>query len=503
MSTRDKVSAERIIHGIKWTYIGTILRVLAQLGIAAVLARLLTPTEFGLVALGMVVIRFAKYFSDMGMVGAIIQQQRMEREDIGAAFAVTAMLGTLFFGAVFLLGDMIAGFYDKPELGGILQLLALGFILSGLATTSQGLLRRELRFKYLSLAETLSYVLGYGVIGIGLALTGFGIYALVGAFLTQSTILLVLVYARCRHPLGIPLNAEPYRSLLGFGGRYSLLNFLGFLTSNLDHLVIGKFYPAAVLGFYDRAKYLVFLPTYHLLTSLTQVLLPSYASLQNDLERLRSLYLRGVLLMGFVLLPLSAGIVAAAEQLVAVLLGAQWEETSNLVRVFALYIPIDLLTSVGATLCSATGQLKMQLRIQSFSLLLLAAGFLVFIGDPVMYIAAWVGFVYWVRFILYTWLVRRTLNTGWREHLTLHAGQFAAALWVFACIHVVTIVAGSLHVGLLLPLQIATGGISLGVFILFGPFSAAREAMGELLETMGANKSRHPSMLWLVRQFAR
>jgi O-antigen/teichoic acid export membrane protein len=503
MSEREAVDAARILHGVKWTYAGAILRVIAQLGIAAVLARLLVPGEFGLVALGMVVIRFAKYFADTGIAGAIVQQQQMEPEDIGAAFLLTVLLGGAFFFLVYFTSPLIAQFYENPDLTAVLQLLATGFIISGFSTVSQGLLRRALRFKYLSLAETFSYVIGYGVVGIGLAINGQGVFSLVGAFLSQSTILLLLCYASERHTLMAPLHLSPYRRLLGFGSRYSLLNFLTFMTSSLDHFVIGKFYPSATLGLYDRSKHLVFLPTYNILISLTQVLFPSYSALQEDTDRLRSLFLRGMLITGFLLLPVSAGIIAAAEQIVAVLLGPQWDAAVPLVKIFAVYVPIDLMTSVGATLCSATRQLKSQLHIQLFSLLLLVAGMTVAVNMSIEHIALWIALVYWLRFALYMNLVRRVIQTKWFDHFRLHAGQIAAAIWVFACIYTVSHSLQGLTAPLLLPIQVLTGAASLGVFVLFSPFSGIRAAIRQIFEVIGLNRIQHPTMTWLIRRFAR
>jgi O-antigen/teichoic acid export membrane protein len=503
MSTREAVDASRILHGVKWTYAGAVLRVIAQLGIAAILARLLTPNEFGLVALGMVVIRFAKYFADTGIAGAIVQQEQMEREDIGAAFLMTVLLGVVFFLLVFLASPLIAKFYENPDLKAVLQLLATGFIISGFSTVSQSLLRRALRFKYLSIAETFSYVVGYGLVGIGMAISGQGVFALVGAFLSQSTIQLLLCYAAARHTLIAPLHSSPYRRLLGFGYRYSVVNFLTFLTSSLDHFVIGKFFPSATLGLYDRAKQLVFLPTYNILLSLTQVLFPSYSALQEDTERLRSLFLRGMLITGFLLLPISAGIIAAADQIVAVLLGPQWDAAVPLVKIFAVYVPIDLMTSVGATLCSATRQLKSQLRIQLFSLLLLIAGMIMVANMSIEHIALWVALVYWLRFVLYMNLVRRIIQTKWSEHLRLHAGQFVAAIWVFACIYAVSHSLQELNASLLLPIQVLTGAASLGVFVMFSPFSGIRAAIRQIFEITGLNKIQHPTMNWLIRRFAR
>lgn len=477
MDADHRKSSAHIVAGVKWSYLGAALRLLAQLGIAAVLARLLTPAEFGVVALGLVVIRFAKYFADMGVVGAIVQARELDQQDIGAAFAIASGLGLVFSVIVVACAQFAASFYEMPELEPVLQWLAVGFVISGLSITAQGLLRRAVNFKYISLADIISYVIGYGAVGIGMAAAGFGVHALVGAFLAQSLIQMILLYARVRHTLRIPTTARPYRGLLAYGSGYSLANFLTFLASNLDHLVIGKFFPPVALGVYNRAKYLVSLPTYQMLISLTQVLFPSYAGSQDDPARLRSLFMNGMLIVGLLLLPASIGMVAAADEIVAVLLGPQWEAAVPVLQICAFFIPIDLMTSVGATMCSATGRLRVQVYIQLVTLAMLAGGLLAVAGSTIEQVAMVVAGVYWLRFIIYMAVVKSIIHTCWMDHIRLHAGHIVASGWVFACIYGVTAMLDSVPAFALLLVQVATGGIALLMFVLYGPFPYIRAGM--------------------------
>jgi len=502
MDVDHRKSISHIISGVKWSYLGAILRMLAQLGISAILARLLTPAEFGVVALALVVIRFAKYFADMGIVGAIVQARELDEQDTGAAFVLSTILGVFFSVLVVGSARFAASFYAMPELKMVLQWLALGFVISGFSTTAQGLLRRALNFKYLSLVDIVSYILGYGIVGVGMAMSGLGVYALVGAFLVQSVVQMIMVYARTRHTLRIPITVAPYRELMIFGSGYSLANFLTFLASNMDHLVIGKYFPPVTLGVYNRAKYLVSLPTYQMLVSLTQVLFPSYAGSQDDPERLRSLFMNGMLIIGLLLLPASIGMIAAANEIVAVLLGPQWGSAVPVLQICALFIPVDLMTSVGATMCSATGRLRAQVYIQLVTLTMLGLGLQAVSGGTIEQVAMVVALVYWLRFVIYMAVVKTIIHTRWIDHIHLHAGHVVASLWVYICIYGVTLILNSVPTIVLLPVQIFTGALALFIFVLYGPFSYLRAGVLRLVRAVMVNQNGRGTLVWIVNKLS-
>jgi O-antigen/teichoic acid export membrane protein len=484
-----------LLHSIKWNYIGAIARVVSQLGIAAILARLLTPADFGLVALGLVIIRFGRYFADFGMGGAVQQKKELTADDIRASFALCTVLGVGFFLATALSADFIAAFFDSPGAATVIQWLALSFVLSGLSTTALAVLKRAFAFKYISIAELVSYLIGFGIVGIGMAYAGFGVYSLVVANLVQPLIVLVMVFYKSAHPLSIPLRMKPYRQLVSFGGNYSLVNFLGFISSNLDHLVIGKFFSAELLGYYNRGKYLVTLPVYHLLVSVTNVLFPAYSTLQDDALRLKALYRNGMLAMGMILVPIGFGMVPAAPQIVDLLLGDQWRESVVILQVCALFVPVEMLTSVAATLCSARGRLRQQLVIQLVVLaFMLPAMYLAATRGTLVHVAIVVAAAYWLRFFIYVSIVRNMLKFSVSELLEIHFPHIFSGVAVAGGILAMSVPFGDLPSVLLLPLQVVAGGLVLLSLVLYGPLSSVRAVLAGRLPAVN---ERRGVMRWL------
>lgn len=501
---RGGADSRRILAGIQWSYLGGMMRMASQLGIAAVLARILSPADFGLVALGMVAVKFARYFADLGMTGAVIQKQQLSESEIGAAFAISVLLGAVF--CLGLIGGArpLADFYGNPDLVGIIRWLSSAFLIAGFSNTSVALLRRSLRFKYLSLSEALAYVLGYGVVGIGMALWGFGPYSLVGAFTAQSLALLVMAYARTRHTLVIPRHHHAYSALASYGSQYSIATFLSFLSANLDYMVIGKYFSPALLGAYNRGRYLVSLPTYQLLISVTQVLFPSYAAHQQDPAKLKTLYMNGMLLTGLILMPLGFGMIPAAPQIVAVLLGSQWSESILILQICAIFAPVEMMTSIAATLCSATNRLRNHVMVQLFTLLLLVP-LLVWISKSgsIYHAAAAMALVYWVRFFIYTYVITGVLGTRWRDHLLLHLPHLAATLLVSGAIYGVTKILAPVGDFPMLLVQMGTGALVMVLFILYAPFPEVRRSVLQVVRRSGLVGRGRGVVGWLMTEMAK
>jgi len=163
----------KTLHGLKWSYISTLTKSVLQIGFTAIMARLLEPAAFGLIAMAGVILRFGSYFAQMGVGSALIQKKEISDEDVRAAFTSALFLGVLFCVSVWFLAPLAIYIFDServiPIIRVIIRVMALSFIITGLTTTALSLLRRNLEFRSLAVTEIVSYVLGYGLIGITLA----------------------------------------------------------------------------------------------------------------------------------------------------------------------------------------------------------------------------------------------------------------------------------------------------------------------------------------------
>ena len=315
----------KTLHGLKWSYTGTIINSILQIGFTAIMARLLEPTDFGMMAMAGVILRFGTYFAQMGVGSALIQKKEISDEDVRAAFTSGLFLGILFFVLVWFCAPFAIFIFDNEKVIPIIRVMALSFVITGLSTTALSLLRRNLEFRSLAITEIISYVLGYGMIGITLAYNGFGVWSLVAGALSQSAFLTILSYMFSRHKLLFIYRWKYYKPLYSFGSRVSIISFFEFLGSNLDTLAIGHFIGAAPLGIYNRAFMLVNLPAQYLTSSFSRVLFPSFSRVQKEIERLKKAYLSTIMLFSAILLPTCLGIAVASQEIVLLVLGRKMD----------------------------------------------------------------------------------------------------------------------------------------------------------------------------------
>ena len=352
------------LHGLKWSYTSTFVNAILQIGVTAVLARLLTPSAFGVVAMASVFLRFGQCFAQMGAGQAIVQRAELTKRDVHSAFTSSLIIGAVFGGLFAALAPLAALLF--PDTRGVVtvtRVLALTFVLGGPMAVTQALLRRRFAFRAIALTEIVSFVLGYALVGLLLAVLGFGAWSLVAASLVQSALAAVAYLVLCRKDIGFGLAGDSLRSIYSFGGRVSLIGFGEFIGSNLDTLWVGHFLGVRVTGLYSRATNLANLPLYYLTTSLSRVLMPAYSRIQNERARLKTVYVSTITVAAALAMPVSWGAAAAAHEVVGTLLGRQWGGAVPVLGVLALAVPFSLLTHFGAILCEATATLNTKIAI--------------------------------------------------------------------------------------------------------------------------------------------
>lgn len=361
----------RTLSALKWSYLSTFTNAGLQILVTAALARLLTPNAFGLVAMAIVVLRFGQYFAQVGVGQALVQKPEIDQRDIRSGFTSSVLLGLLFFAANWVLAPLLARLFHTPDLIPVLRAMGLQFVGNGLMVVPLALLRRNLEFKAIAIIELSTYAIAYAGLGIALAAMGYGVWALVVASLTQLFASVVLYYARVRHDLRPVLSWNHLSRLYSFGARVSLITFVEFLCFNLDTLWTGRFLGAAELGLYSRAFNLVGLPTEYVGSSLTRVLMPSFARIQHESRRISGAYLTALRLLVFVSLPPLWGLAVARHEVVAVLLGGQWMASVPVVAIFAVVAPLGLAAHFTGILLEAKARLNPKLLLRSVQAVLL------------------------------------------------------------------------------------------------------------------------------------
>ncbi|MBF9236260.1 lipopolysaccharide biosynthesis protein [Hymenobacter sp. BT683] len=414
MASTNNLTASTL-HSISWTTAATVVTAVLQIGYTAVMARLLTPAAFGLVALAGVVLRFGTYFSQIGLEQALVQKAEISEEDVRAAFTSAALLGGLCAAVLALSAPLATLVFQEPAVVPLVRVMSLGLLVNGLSATALAILRRQMAFRTLAVLETISYVLAYAGLGIVLAWRGFGVWSLVAASLAQGVLVAVLAYGATRHSLRFYFHWSRYRPLLSYGWRISFTSFLEFITSSLDTLLIGRVLGATLLGIYNRAAMLITLPLYLLTHSVSRVVFPAFSQIQADVVKLRAVYLGSVTLVAAVVLPLGAGVAVAAPVLVQTLLGPGWEMAVPVLRILCAAVPLSLITMFAGIVCDARATLRAKVNANLLALATLVGFFWLLHGYGLVGFAGALVLNEGVRTLLYMRLMHLDLGLSYRR----------------------------------------------------------------------------------------
>lgn len=316
------------------TIVSQFVKVVLMLGSTVILARLIDPTDYGLVAMVVAVVGVGEIFRDFGLSMAALQAKSLSQAQQSNLFwintAVGLALGVVFFAASFPL----AAFYGQDDVVVITQALSLTFLLGGLSTQFKVRINRDLRFVALAISDLLPYAFGIGG-AIAIAAVFGNFWALVAQQLIVAAMTLILAVALTRWRPGLPRRV-PMDGLISFGASFAGTQIISYLTRNIDSLLIGKVWGSTALGYYDRAYNLVVLPLTQINTPMSRVAVPVLARIADEGARFISYLRRAQLVALYVTSSIFAVLFALGTPLVVAVLGPKWESAGPLLSILAL-----------------------------------------------------------------------------------------------------------------------------------------------------------------------
>ncbi len=311
------------------------IRLILQIGSLTVLARILTPEDYGLVAMIAVVTGFVAMFNDLGLSMATIQREEVTHAQLSNLFWINITIGTVTTCFVFCLSPLISWFYNEPRLTMINLCLSLIFVITSFSSQHRALMQRQMRFLELSYIEILAMLLGVTVAIVG-AIKGASYWAIVAMQLVIPLVTTLGVWCICDWRPALPRKKTDTRKMISFGLNVTGFDMINYFSRNLDNLLLGKFYGSSVLGIYNKAYQLMMLPIQNIRSPLNQVALPGLSSLQNDPTRYRKYYTQLISLLAFVSMPLTVFMCICSKEIILLLLGTQWIEAQEIFRVLAI-----------------------------------------------------------------------------------------------------------------------------------------------------------------------
>ena len=299
-----------------------------------VLSRLIKPESFGLVAYASVFIAFIEIFLDQGFGDAIVQRAVLETGHLDTAFWTNLLAGILLTIACYASSGSIAEFFHQPQLTPLLHWLSLCLTVMGLSAVQQAILRRELDFKKLALRSLIASIAG-GIVGVVLAIMGFGVWSLVAQTLTNAFVGLLVLWNVSSWRPRVYFSRTCFKDLFSFGSNVVGGNFLNFLNRHFDDILIGYFLGPTALGFYTIAYKLLRTMTSALTGVTNAVAFPAFSRLQNDPERMRNAFYGAVQYTSLISFPAFIAVAVLAPELIPALYGPNWYPSIAVMQVLA------------------------------------------------------------------------------------------------------------------------------------------------------------------------
>jgi O-antigen/teichoic acid export membrane protein len=331
--------------GTKWLGLAQAGRVIAQFLGIVILARLLSPSDYGVVAMAGLVTGFAYIFHDRGTKAAVIQRRELPRALLDSVFWLNVGFGLAIAILIALLAPGIAAAMREPELPEVLRVLALAFPIGSLGLVQQALLERASRFRAVALIECCAAFTGLAA-GVLAALAGWGVYSLVSQAIVASIVVTTGFWIASRWRPAWRCSLALIREIAGFSGNLVGFGIVNYLAHNIDTVLIGRFLGATDLGYYNLAHKLMIWPLQNIAWVVARTLFPALSRLQDDKRRLRHAYVRATAALFLLTAPLTLGLFVLREPFVLALMGERWLKVADLLFWLA---PVSMVQSVGTT----------------------------------------------------------------------------------------------------------------------------------------------------------
>ena len=365
---------ERSIRGGAITLATQGLTLGIQVASTVILARLLTPEDYGAVAMVTALTGFVSLFRDFGLSGAIIQSRSISREQIDSLFWINAGLGTLVMIVMMASAPLVAAFYHRPELKWVTIGVSLTSFFSSLGTQHAALLHRRMRFKTLAFVQVPALVAGFAS-AMAVALAGGRSWALVAnqvvAAVWSTATLWIVSGFRPR----LPRKGTGVRDLLRFGASILGFDLIYYVRDHVDQILVGRVWGAQLLGLYSRALALLTLPLANLRQPLNKVAFPAMSRLADDAERYRSYYVKYSSLLAFITMPIVAFLFACSENIIRLFLGPKWIGAAVIFRILAIAGFVSSVASLRVTIILSSGQGRKLIRWGLLYMLATVAGY--------------------------------------------------------------------------------------------------------------------------------
>jgi PST family polysaccharide transporter len=423
---------QKAVQGVIWSVIQSWGRQAVSFIVFSLLARLLGPEAFGLVALAWVFLGLIQIFIDQGFADVIIQREQLDPEHLDTAFWTNLGIGVLLTVSSIVAARFVADLFNQPQLTPIIRWLSIIFLLSALSGVQEAIFKRNLAFKTLAIRELVAVIFG-SVVGVTMAFTGFGVWSLVGQQLVSAFVQVLVLWGSSNWRPKLKFSPKHFKELFFFGINVVGIRILNFLNLRADNFLIGYFLGSVALGYYNIAYRMFELIIYSLVGVINGITMPVFSRLQQEPEQLRKVFYKLIRFSNLISFPIFLGLSALAPELVVTLFGEKWIPSILVLQILCLvgilvsfYFNDSILISVDKPSWSlALNLLGTIINIVAFSIAV-RGGIVAVAGATVISNILLIPFTLWVIYKA----VRIDLVTYLRQYLAPLAGTIVMVIGI-------------------------------------------------------------------------
>lgn len=419
-------------NGFLISAFGKYTNLIIQFIILAILSRILTPNEFGIVAIVNVFLIFFTMVIDMGIGPAIIQNKTLSKQQVNSIFSFTILLSIVLSLIFTLIAKPVSVFYNDNQLIDVFTALSIALFTSGINMVPQSILLKEKRFLEVNIAQIASGLVS-GILGVVLAFYGFSYYSLIISTIVKNLVMFILIYSRSDIRPTINIKINDLKVIYTFSRNQFLFNFINYFSRNLDSILIGKYISLRELALYDKAYTLSLYPNQILTNAITPVLQPIMSEYEKQKEVIKKTYLTLSKLLAMVGMPLTVFLFFSSKEIILILFGSQWSGSIITFQILGLSIWIQMILSSTGAIYQSANRTDLLLIVGIISTLFnICCTIVGIISGEIEYVALLLVISFLFSFILTNYiLMKKVFNSSQIEYYSVLLHPLIITIFVF------------------------------------------------------------------------
>lgn len=480
----------KVLAGVRWTLVSQVALQGSRILVAVLLARLLSPRDFGLAAMVLVFSALAVVLSDVALGAALVRRPELTEDDRSTAFWVTVAVGIGLTLCGVAVSGPLADFYGEPEVQPLFVAVSIGFVVTALGATQAALLMRAMDFRGLELRRMLG-AFAAAAAAVTIALLGFGPWAIIAQELTLGVVSSALLWFFSPWRPRWRFSLRSARALGGFGAKVFGIRLLYYSNRNADNLLIGRFLGPVALGAYALAYNIMLLPLSRIVSPIQGMMFPAFSRIQTDLPRAARGWLRANRMVGAIVFPIMLGLIVLAPDFIPTVAGPQWDEAIPVVQVLAVVGLLHSIQQLNGSVLQAMDRAGVQLAFTAVSFVAGLVAFVAGLNWGIVGVAAAFAIAMALVQPAYTAYTARVVGVSLTDLLRNLAGvaQAAVAMTLVILVARVALVEAAVPAGLRLLALVALGA---GVYAVFCAWRAP-EVIAELRGFRADRGARRPA----------